>query len=324
MALAGVPFRVGREAAATYGEPFAGVQPPKEAAPIDPFVEPGRPESGLLPWVEDDHGRPVGAADGYTQAYNFRFYTTDDPAFRAPLTPPPGYSPDAFELVGRCVEWLARTVSDETALTERLARIFPGRANSGDWNYDRDSLFSISPLGISHDYVNGDWAVRARIWKLHQDYLRGLHAFLSSDARVPEAFRRRTAALGLDLRHFPDTAGWPPQLYIRVARRLKGRYTITAHDVYTATNMPDSIGLAQYGIDTYPARRIWFRREGQTGSLSRARCLSAARAARWTRPTRSPIAPSPRAPRPAKTCWCRCASPLRISGMPRRAWNRCS
>ena len=42
-----------------------------------------------------------------------------------------------------------------------------------------------------------------------------------------------------------------------------GRYTITAHDVYNRTEVDDSVCLAQYGIDTYPARRIWFEREGK-------------------------------------------------------------
>jgi hypothetical protein len=145
----------------------------------------------------------------------------------------------------------------------RLARIFPGWMNAGEWNYHRDSLISMAPLGVSHRYAAGDAAERARVWKLHQDYLRGLHAFMSTDPRVPEAFRRRTAELGLDLRHHPDTQGWPHQLYIRVARRLAGRMTITAHDVHNRTRVEDPIGLAQYGIDTYPARRIAIERDGR-------------------------------------------------------------
>jgi len=263
MARAGVSWRVGREAASEFGEEAAGVQPPMEEVPIDPFVVPGDPESGLLKWVENDHGKPVGAADGYTQAYNYRYYTTDDPAHRIPLTPPDGYDPKDFELVGRYVEYLVQTIPDEGELFRRLGRIFPGWLNSGEWNYHRESLFSMAPVGISHRYAAGDDADKARVWKQHQDYLRGLHAFMSSDPRVPEAFRRRVASLGLDGRFHRDTGGWPHQLYIRVARRLVGRYTITAHDVYNKTTIDDPIGLAQYGIDTYPARRIWFRRDGK-------------------------------------------------------------
>ena len=263
MAAAGVSYRVGRESAEEFGEELAGVRPPMEEAPIDPFVEPGNPGSGLLAWVENDHGKPIGSADGYTQAYNYRYYTTDDPEQRIELTPPDGYDAREFELVGRYVEYLANTIDDETQLHTRLARIFPGWANSGVWNYHRDSLFSLAPVGISQIYADGDYAAKARVWKQHQDYLRGLHHFMSTDPRVPEAFRKKTAALGLDGRHHAETGGWPHQLYVRVSRRLAGRYTITAHDVYNRTTVDDPIGLAQYGIDTYPSRRIWFNRDGQ-------------------------------------------------------------
>jgi hypothetical protein len=121
-------------------------------------------------------------------------------------------------------------------------------------------LITMAPLGISHLYAGGDYATKARIWKQYQDYLRGLHHFLSTDERVPEFFREKTANLGLDGYHHPDTKGWPHQLYIRVSRRMVGEYTITAHDVYNKTNVKDPIGLAQYGIDTYQSRRIWFER----------------------------------------------------------------
>jgi hypothetical protein len=263
MARAGVSYRVGREAAAEYGEPHAGVQPPTEAAPIDPFVVPGKPESGLLKWVERDHGLPEGAADGYTQAYNYRYYTTSDPEFRAQITPPPGYDPKDFELVGRYVAWLAETVTDPAELHKRLVGIFPGWKNSGEWNYQRASLITMAPVGVSQLYADGGDAERARVWKLHQDYLRGLHAFMSSDPRVPEAYRREVAQLGLDRRIHPETQGWPHQLYVRVARRMRGRYVITAHDVYNRTAVDDPVCLAQYGIDTYPARRIGYMRDGK-------------------------------------------------------------
>ena len=263
MAKAGVSYRVGREAAAEHNEQYAGVQPPMEEVPIDPFIVPGHPESGLLKWVEKDHGRTVGAADGYTQAYNYRYYTTSEPDYRVPLTPPDGYEPKDFELVGRYVAYLVQTVTDAEELHNRLVGIFPGWKNSGEWNYQRSSLFSMSPVGISHLYADGDYTAKAQVWKQHQDYLRGLHAFMSTDPRVPEVYRKEVAELGLDRRHHPDTGGWPYQLYVRVTRRMSGRYTITAHDVHNRTHVDDPVCLAQYGIDTYPARRIWYERDGK-------------------------------------------------------------
>lgn len=264
LAAGGVSFRVGREAAAEFGEEHAGVQPPMELAPIDPFQVPGNPASGLLNLVENDDGKPVGAADERTQAYNYRYYTTKEPEHRLPITAPPGYDPRDFELVGRYVAHLTQTIQDEGELHRRLTLIFPGWANSREWNYARESLFSMSPVGISQLYAAGDYAAKARVWKQHQDYLRGLHEFMSTDPRVPQAFREETALLGLDRRPHPETGGWPHQLYVRVARRMEGRYRITAHDVYNRTQIDDAIGLAQYGIDTYPARRIWGQQDGRT------------------------------------------------------------
>ncbi len=261
MPVAGVSFRVGRESVSEFDEEFAGVREPMEKAPIDPFVTPGDPKSGLLKWVEDDHGKPLGSADEYTQAYNYRYYTTANPDHRAPFSPPNNYSPQNFELVGRYIAYLSENTKDPQDLRKKLVGIFPGWKNSGEWNYQRSSLFSMSPLGISQLYASGNYEEKAAVWKAHQDYLSGLHHFISTDPRVPEAYRKEVAELGLDKRVHPTTGGWPHQLYIRVARRLEGRYTISAHDVYNRKEIDDPIGLAQYGIDTYPSRRIWGRDE---------------------------------------------------------------
>lgn len=251
MALAGVPYRTGRESQDAFGEDLAGVRPVTNWTPIDPYDSKG----GLLPLVEEDHGRPVGAADDYTQAYNYRFYVTTDPPHRAELTPPADYSPADYELVRRYLEH-----------TEDLSGIFPGWLNSGEYNYQRASLVTNAPLGLSRDYQDGTWDDRSRIWRQHLDYLRGLHHFLSTDLDVPEAFRAETAAYGLDASVFPETEGCPPQLYVRAARRLVGDYTITQADVANRADVPDSIGLALFGVDVYPVRRIACRNDsGQLG-----------------------------------------------------------
>jgi hypothetical protein len=251
MALAGVPYRTGRESQDAFGEDLAGVRPVTNWTPIDPYDSKG----GLLPLVEEDHGRPVGAADDYTQAYNYRFYVTTDPPHRAELTPPADYSPADYELVRRYLEH-----------TEDLSGIFPGWLNSGEYNYQRASLVTNAPLGLSRDYQDGTWDDRSRIWRQHLDYLRGLHQFLSTDPDVPEAFRAETAAYGLDASVFPETEGCPPQLYVRAARRLVGDYTITQADVANRADVPDSIGLALFGVDVYPVRRIACRNDsGQLG-----------------------------------------------------------
>ncbi|WP_346103063.1 FAD-dependent oxidoreductase [Nonomuraea maheshkhaliensis] len=255
MALAGVPYRTGRESRQEFGEDVAGVGQVTNWTPIDPFVVPGDSTSGLIPLIDEDHGLPVGSADDYTQAYNFRFYLTTDPRHKAEITAPDDYSPGQFELVRRYIKSAAS-----------LRDIFPGWLNSGEYNYQRASLVTNAPLGVSRDYQDGDWNVRSRIWRHHIDYLRGLHHFLSTHPEVPEEFRLETAAYGLDSSLFPDTGGWPHQLYVRVSRRLKGRYTLTHADVLNQTDPCDAIGLALFGVDVYPARRIPHR-DPETGRL---------------------------------------------------------
>jgi len=260
MARSGVSYRVGRESKLDYGEKFGGVRPFSNLTPISPFKEKGQPASGLLPLVKPDHGKPHGAGDHHTQAYNFRYYVTSDPEKKIPFEPPANYNPQDYELAGRYVNYLKAHTDDRKALFNRLSRIFPGWLNEGEYNYQRKSLITMAPVGISHRFADGDYATKARIWKAHQEYLRGLHHFMSTDKRVPKAFREKTAALGREKGHHPETNGWPHQLYIRVSRRMTGRYTITAHDVYNRTEVSDPIGLAQYGIDTYPSRRTWIER----------------------------------------------------------------
>lgn len=260
MARSGVSNQIGRESVLDFKENLAGVRPLGNITPISPFIVPDDPKSGLLPMIENDHGKQQGAGDHYTQAYNFRFYVTSDPERRVPITSPDDYNANDFELVGRYVDYIRKTSNNQEELNTRLSRIFPGWLNVGEYNYSRSSLITNAPLGINHLYAGGDYETKARVWKYYQNYLRGLHHFLSTDERVPKEFREKTARLGLDLYHHPESNGWPHQLYIRVSRRLMGLYTITEHDVYNQTYIDDPIGLAQYGIDTYPARRIWFER----------------------------------------------------------------
>lgn len=267
MAQAGVKYGVGRESAEEYGEKLAGVGPPTNWTPIDPYVIPGDPRSGLLPLVDKDHEKPRGAGDDYTQAYNYRFYVTREVDKRAPIEKPANYNAKDFELVGRYVEHLVRLhQADEAKLLKSLREIFPGWRNSGDHNYKRESLVTISPLGVSRFYQDGDYATRSRIWRQHRDYLAGLHHFLCTDPRVPQAFREETAELWLDKSMHADTNGWPNQLYVRISRRMKGPYFLTLADVWNQTQVEDGVGLALYGVDTYPVRRYAVPSEtGQMG-----------------------------------------------------------
>lgn len=267
MAGAGVRYAVGREPVGKFNEAPAGVREPTIWRPISPYREAGKPESGLLPLVDADHGKPVGAGDDYTQAYNFRFYVTADPQKRAPLTPPADYDPAQYELVGRYVQHIVDWAKgDEEKEMTQLSMIFPGWMNSGEYNYQRKALVTMAPLGVSRFYQDGDWAARSKVWRQHIDYLRGVHHFMSTDARVPQKFREKTAALGLDKTMHDDTQGWPNQLYVRITRRMESPYMLTHADVLNQTKVDDSVGLALYGVDTYPTRR-YAAKDPQSGEM---------------------------------------------------------
>jgi hypothetical protein len=267
MAKAGVSYSFGREARDSFNEEPAGVGKPTNWTPIDPYVKPGDPSSGIIPHVDADHGKPPGSADDYTQAYNYRFYVTDNPANRAGFGVPPGYDAAQFELVGRFVELLKKKHADDPKkLDERLSAIFPGWMNSGEYNYQRNSLVTMAPLNVSRFYQDGDYVTKSRVWRQHRDYLAGLHHFMSTDPRVPQEFREKTAKLGLKRDTHPDTNGWPNQLYVRISRRMDGPYKLTHKDVLNQTDEKDSVGLALYGVDTYPPRR-YVAKHPETGEI---------------------------------------------------------
>ena len=247
MAAAKVPYAVGRDARATYGEALAGRQKPAQVYPVDPWTIPGDPASGLLPLVQADDGLAEGAADDGVPACNFRLQLSQDPADRAPFPEIEGYDPHQYEILGR---WFA--VRQARGGTLRLPfAIYNGR----EFNDNRDELVSLALVGGIRDYLDGDWSVRARIWREHERYTIGLFRFLSTDARVPAELRHAAAEWGLRRSAFPATQGWPHQLYIRQGRRMLGAQVLTQQDLEGKVSVDDGIGMGSYKVDLYHCRR---------------------------------------------------------------------
>ncbi|MEZ5302771.1 MAG: FAD-dependent oxidoreductase [Verrucomicrobiales bacterium] len=98
MALAGVSYTVGREPNAQYGETLNGVRGSTPSHQftigVDPYVVPGDPGSGLLPYIMAGDGGAPGSGDAGVQAYNFRLCLTRDPVSQIVIGAPDGY--DAF------------------------------------------------------------------------------------------------------------------------------------------------------------------------------------------------------------------------------------
>ena len=114
------------------------------------------------------------------------------------------------------------------------------------------SLIAQSLAGFSAEYPDGDWKTRARIWKFHQEFVRGVTKFLKSDPVVPAKWKTKAESIGFSPGYFDETGGWPHQLYVREARRMKSSYVVTQKDLEGATSPDDPIGLASYGVDDWP------------------------------------------------------------------------
>ena len=80
--------------------------------------------------------------------------------------------------------------------------------------------------------------------------------FLAYDPRVPQRWRVAMNQWGLAADEFTATHGWPHQLYIRQARRLRTDYVLTEHDCRGRVRAEDGIGLGAYGMDSHNCQRV--------------------------------------------------------------------
>ena len=256
MARAGVSYVVGRESNATYGETLNGIRSGAAghqfSVAVDPYLEPGNPDSGLLPFVQDDTGGAVGQGDARIQAYNFRLCLTQNSAIRVPVDPPADYNPDRYELLARYLE--ARVAAGQSTALSNFMNI--SAMPNGKTDVNNNGGFSTDFIGGNWDYPDADYQTRAGIRDAHESYTRGLLTFLATSPRVPDGLRSQMQSWGLCGDEFPDTGGWPHQLYVREARRMVSDYVMTERNCRSQLTATDSVGLASYTMDTHNAQRI--------------------------------------------------------------------
>jgi hypothetical protein len=258
MARAGVKYAFGREPVTTYDEPHNGIrlQTPKHQFPfrVDPFNKPGDPTSGLIPLIQpSDPPQTPGDGDRRVQAYNFRLCLTNDPANRIPIAAPPGYEPKRYELLARHVEAMIKGGKGKK-LGEfmHIQMVTPTKTD-----INNNGAVSTDVIGANYDYPDADYATRAKIWDEHKRYTQGFLYYLATSDRIPQHLRDEMNTWGYCKDEFPDTDGWPHQLYVREARRMIGRYVITERDcTHERPASEDSIGLGAYNMDSHNCQRI--------------------------------------------------------------------
>lgn len=256
LAAAKVSYHVGREANSVYGETLNGV---RDRSPghsfkvkVDPYVKPGDPESGLLPFVQKGDGGKTGDGDKSVQAYNFRLCLTQTPANRLAFPKPANYDETHYELLARYLEALDKAGTPATVAHVLSVKRMP----NGKTDMNNNNAVSTDFIGQNYAYPEGDWATRNRLWHQHLDWVEGFCFFLQNSPRVPAKLKEEINTWGLSKDEFTDTKHWPNQMYIREARRLVGRYVVTQADCEHKRTADDSVGMGAYNMDSHHCQRL--------------------------------------------------------------------
>ena len=261
LAMAGVPYTVGRESRSLHGEQWAGrqeVRPGRHAMPpwISPFIDDpsGVHEGPLLDQVRPGPPAPIGAGDGGVMAYGYRVCLTTAPD-RIPLGMRPGYDEEHWELGRRLFHHWAREGREPAA--GELIGLEP---NLPGHKCDGNSLgpFSLNVLdGSAWEYPDAGAARREELRLHHLHHTQDLLWFLSHDPAVPRGVRAELARWGLPADEFVDTGHLPHQLYVREARRMVGEVVLTEHDLAGSRRWHDAVAMGSYHLDVREVQRTW-------------------------------------------------------------------
>lgn len=286
MRLAGITYRIGREAAGSGSESVNGVENIATAAEplngagvavtVDPWLTPADPGSGLVAGIQAvsstfhpllDTLADTGTADSGIPAYNFRLTMTSTITNRVPLpsTPPEGFDEDNYELFIRWIEAADLSGSDLT-----LDSIFKmdDLRTSGRHDVNNRGILSTNLVGENHAYPLASYAQREVIWKNVWNYIMGIWYVLQhhNDIRIPSALRTSAISWGFCQDHYytpheNDEIFHMPQMYVRESIRMESAVVMTAtHMVQTDGQAPTlgdhTISVASYGMDSHSIQRV--------------------------------------------------------------------
>lgn len=291
MALAGVPYAVGRESIDDYGESLAGIRfidtleevenSKGHAHRIDEIWEmklkdrTGAWTDGVIP--SNGLHTQLGSGDGKVMNYHYRVTVSSAPD-RIPFPVPPDYNEDRYELLSRFFRTAPETPLRHVLAflnhpsgyyepdPERFTRVTPGQ--KWELNNLQGSALSLGYLGGQFEYPDGDPLTRQRVIEDHYEHNAGLLHYLSTSPKVPRHIRQEMGGWGLPADEYTDNDHWPYQPYIRETRRMQGECIMTQHDVLNETDKPDAIYRNSHWIDCHHVQRLalddtHFRNEGR-------------------------------------------------------------
>lgn len=269
MAKAGVSYSIGRENNNEYGETYNGVQVSEfHQLPdgIDPYKIEGNAKSGLVWGVASGKLEANGEGDKKIQAYNFRLCLTQNKNNLIPFTKPARYYRDRYELLARILKkenwktihssFKVRTLADGSKAVDHQGGFLIKNMPNGKTDFNNFGGFSTDMIGANYNYPDGDYKTRQQIWRDHEDYTKGLLYFLSTDNAVPNHIQKEMKSWGYPKDEFKSTGGFPNQLYVREARRMKGELVMSQKHCEGVEVVDDAVGMAAYGMDSHNIQRI--------------------------------------------------------------------
>ncbi len=214
----------------------------------------------------------TGEGDDKLTAYTYRLCLTDNPENSYILTEPPsGYNRDNYL---KYFDDLKEGRLGPPKVFKEGHGYYPEHFNTmlRVFSFARipNRKFDVNtnprPLGFpfggqNYTYPEAGWKERERIFTRHRELALGLLYFVQNDPEVPQEHREMARQYHLPLDEFADNQHFPWQLYVREARRLKGRYTLTENDVTVQENAKrarifhDSIISGEFPIDSFPVSK---------------------------------------------------------------------
>lgn len=256
MAMAGVSFTFGREGTNVYGESLNGIRANTPAhqftVNVDPYVVPGNPASGLLPFIQPGDGGTPGDGDQRIQAFNYRMCFTQNGTNKLPHAVPPTYDPARYELLGRLLD--ARVAAGDSLTMNSFFGI--STMPNGKTDMNNNGAFSTDFIGMNHTYPTNSHAARAQMEREHLEYIQGLIQYLATSPRSPASLQAQVLSWGPCRDEWQETGGYSPQIYVREARRMVSDYVMTQTDCQSARVAPDSVCLGSYNMDSHNCQRV--------------------------------------------------------------------
>ena len=130
---------------------------------------------------------------------------TSDPTNSVPVTPPPKYDPQDFEIARRFV--LAELAAGGHVGSPWGNMAYRAYPSSKPMKHDAccgNGAVGIDAAGLAVGYANATRAQRKEIAEAHEYWVKGLMWFWRNDSAVPAALRAQHAALGLCKDEWPD------------------------------------------------------------------------------------------------------------------------